>query len=252
MKKLILHTLAVALIQSVVFSSTARGADAAIVTTEQQAQDAQAAAAAAKAKADAASAEAAKAQKDADAAAAALAKAKGKTAESAKAAVDNTVAEQLKGFGFGAGIGAVFDVGGSKRIKNATVDANGIVRVQEESPVRLGAILETHYLWKYDSGNISAESRRIMFHGPQISAVLGDNVIEGLGVGYMVALRRRNIETANFGLKSFNLGVGAMIQPAVQTLGDGLNANQPLPAGDQLRYHTGPKAGVYAVFSVGF
>ena len=97
--------------------------------------------------------------------------------------------ESFKGLGFGAGIGAIFDVGGAKRVKNASVDPSGIVRVQSDDSVRVGALLETHYLWGFDSG---AKAKRVFYHGPQIALVLGENVVDGIGLGYMVALRRKN------------------------------------------------------------
>lgn len=171
----------------------------------------------------------------------------------ARAQKELTAEERLNGLGLGAGLGAVFDIGGSKRVKTATVDSAGIVRVEHENSVRVGAILETHYLWAMNQATRSDGKPRIFFHGPQVSAILGENIIDGVGVGYMLALRRRNVENPeSVTLKSFNLGFGAMIQPSVQTLGKGIEANRPLPTGDQLRYHTGPKPGFYAVFSAGF
>src|SRR5438046_116957 len=57
----------------------------------------------------------------------------------------------LKGLGFGVGVGAVFDMGGSPRVKSATVDSKGIIRVDGGDSARVGAILETHYLFGYDN-----------------------------------------------------------------------------------------------------
>ena len=162
--------------------------------------------------------------------------------------------QQLKGLGFGVGVGAVFDVGGPDRVKSAYVDSQGIVRVQEEDSVRVGAILETHYLFGLDNKLFVKEPNRtrVFYHGPQVSALLGENIIDGIGVGYIIALRRVNPESRNYALKSFNIGVGAMIQPDVQTLGDDLEENEPLPAGGQIRFKTSSKTGIYAMISVGF
>ena len=53
-----------------------------------------------------------------------------------------------------------------------------------------------------------------------------DDVIDSLGIGVMVGMRR-SPKSDN----SLNIGLGLIVDPNSQLLGDGIVANQPLPAG---------------------
>jgi hypothetical protein len=51
---------------------------------------------------------------------------------------------------------------------------------------------------------------------------------------------------------AFNLGFAVLMEPNVKTLGSGIVANKPLPAGDAIRYETKPGFGGALTFSAGF
>lgn len=83
--------------------------------------------------------------------------------------------------------------------------------------------------------------------GPFIAVQPGtDEIIEALGGGFMVGLRRQK------GLGSFNLGFGVVVDPSVKVLGSGIEEDKPLPTGEtQIRFREKTQAGflILASFS---
>lgn len=126
------------------------------------------------------------------------------------------------------GIGLSLSYAGSqnrKRIENAEV-VGGVVRVTEEATSVARVLLETHYLIKKE---------QTYGHGPFIAFQPGTNeIIQAIGAGYMVAFRDSPQSPT-----SWNFGIGLLVEPKIRTLGDGITANQPLPAGEtQVRFKT--------------
>ena len=139
---------------------------------------------------------------------------------------------------FGIGLSATVDLGSHDRIKSAGV-VNGVVRVEEDDDVNLRVMLELHrfmYTSKKD-GRFGI--------GPFVGVQNGeDHAIEAFALGVMFGFRYPG-ET-----KSLNIGFGGVVDPSVQILGDGLEADQPLPKGEsEIRYKTTEQWGVICVTS---
>jgi hypothetical protein len=182
-----------------------------------------------------------------------------------KVTVEKKEESTLDKLKFGLGVGALIDLGSHHRIKDAIVDGAGIIRVQAEDSVRVGPILETHYLFgtgfgsqttstitiKENGKETTIENKaRTFYWGPQVSALLGgEDIIQGVGLGLVFALRRPDSAA---GPSSFNLGAGVMIESNVRKLGDGLTADTALPVGDQIRYKETSQTSFYIVFSASF
>lgn len=142
--------------------------------------------------------------------------------------------EKLFGFKFGVGL-SVTTERRKNAIKDAVVDSNKIVRVTREQDSSIGYLLEAHYFFvpnrpflNLDKGNWGI--------GPFVAIQAGnEKALSGLGFGLMIGFRQLGvgaIPTANLG---WNFGIGAIYDPAVKVLGNGLVADRPLPAGDSLR-----------------
>jgi hypothetical protein len=68
----------------------------------------------------------------------------------------------------------------------------------------------------------------------------------------MIGFRHPNAATSS-STSSWNFGIGLRVDPKAQVLGDGVVANQPLPAGETaIRYKTEPRPGVMLLSSFSF
>jgi hypothetical protein len=145
---------------------------------------------------------------------------------------------------FGVGIGVSFDLSGRDRVVDASV-VNGVVRVNEENNDQPRALLETHYF--FDWKVISDSS--LFAYGPFCAIQPGgDDVIQAIGGGLMVGMRpdRGSVD-------SFNLAIGALLDTHVKSLGDGVEKNKALPAGEtQVRYKDSSQWGLLVMLSYGF
>jgi Trp operon repressor len=139
-----------------------------------------------------------------------------------------------KQFGFKFGVGAAITTNrGSNAIKDAVVDSKGIVRVTRQDDTSVGYVLEAHYFFVPERSflNLTTGNWGI---GPFVAIQGGgDQFLSGLGFGLMIGFRQPNSFT-NTNL-SWNFGIGAIYDPSVKVLGNGLVADRPLPAGDSLR-----------------
>jgi len=98
-----------------------------------------------------------------------------------------------------------------------------------------------HYLFRLNDGNNGTQ----VGLGPLVAVQMGsdDKIVDAIGLGVMMGFRRtkddddpdNNNRDGSWGNR-FNIGLGVMFDPNVQKLGDGLVRNEPLPAGDSLRY----------------
>jgi hypothetical protein len=172
------------------------------------------------------------------------------------------------GLSWGIGIATDFDIGGS-RVANASV-VNNIVRVTDSSSnVGISFVLEAHYFFRdwivpsvanaCASKNGSPYNCTDVATGPFVAIEVGDGSsatpaaggpITAYAMGWMVGFRHPNLTSSN--TSSWNFGVGLRVDPKAQVLGDGLIANQPLPAGDSIRYKTEPRAGIMLLSSFSF
>jgi len=97
-------------------------------------------------------------------------------------------------------------------------------------------------------------------HGPFVAIEVGGGTsatpaangpITGYAMGWMIGFRHPNAATSS-NTSSWNFGFGLRVDPKAQVLGDGLVANQPLPAMDSIRYKTEPRPGIMLLSSFSF
>jgi hypothetical protein len=176
------------------------------------------------------------------------------------------------GLGWGLGIATNFDVGG-RRVNTASV-INNVVRVEDNSSnVSVSFVLEAHYFLRDDLFGLAGKDActvrgRSPFNctelaqGPFVAIEVGggssaspaaNGPITGYAMGWMVGMRHPSLipEIAS-PTASWNVGVGLRVSPNGKVLGDGLVANQALPAGDSIRYKTEPRLGVMLLSTFSF
>jgi hypothetical protein len=141
-----------------------------------------------------------------------------------------------KHFGFKFGIGAAITTNRrSNAIKDAVVDSKGIVRVTRQDETSVGYVLEAHYFFVPERSflNLTTGNWGI---GPFVAIQGGDETaLSGLGFGLMIGFRQPTINPISNTNLSWNFGIGAIYDPSIKALGNGLVADRPLPAGDSLR-----------------
>ena len=144
---------------------------------------------------------------------------------------------------FSIGLYANFDVGANNRVQNARV-VNGIVRVEESNTAQIGLALQAYRLFPTKSGKSA--------WGPFIALITSDNGgITSGAIGGMYALAPKAGFVAD--QTSINFGLGVSVSPGTQVLGDGINENMPLPAGEtEVRYKKTTLYGVMFAVSFGF
>jgi len=138
----------------------------------------------------------------------------------------------FKGLGFGVGLALTIDTGQNDRINTASV-VDGIVRVDDEDGATANIMLESHYFFKSPSRE---GGEKVFFgllekskfgHGPFVAMRPGDeDIVDAIALGWMLGLKRENEVTDT---ASWNIGLGVVVDPDVQILGDGIQANMPLP-----------------------
>jgi hypothetical protein len=139
-------------------------------------------------------------------------------------------------FGFKFGIGAAITTNRrSNAIKDAVVDSKGIVRITRQDDTSVGYVLEAHYFFVPERPflNLTTGNWGI---GPFV-AIQGGNekALSGLGFGLMIGFRQPNTSLISNTNLSWNFGIGAIYDPSIKVLGNGLVADRPLPAGDSAR-----------------
>jgi hypothetical protein len=189
-------------------------------------------------------------------------------------------------FGFGAALGFSANVSGPNIVTNATVDANGIVRVNTRSNTTAGLWLESHYyLWPTAQSHCATPplpqdcqqslgadafgrskadptkdvqlpaDNRWWGIGPFVAAQTGggSQAISAVGGGVMVGFRRAAGTTPS----GFGLGLGYEAIPSAQVLGSEFVPNQKAPVGPDgkpltIRYENQDKGSLLGIFSVTF
>lgn len=132
------------------------------------------------------------------------------------------VANPVTGLGLGVGLSFTWDTVDRERVTDAVIDANGIVRVNKKNNAIARIMLEGHYLFDFDE-----QSQGTRGWGPFVAVQPGsENVINALGVGFMVAFRYSSESE-----RSFNLGIGYSVDPNSKVLGDEFVENAPAPLG---------------------
>ncbi len=87
--------------------------------------------------------------------------------------------------------------------------------------------------------------------GPFVSLQPGtDEIIQSIGAGIMVGMKYNDEKDD---IRSWNLGVGIAVDPNTKVLGDGIEQNKPLPAGESsVRLKETTQVGVLVLLSFGF
>ena len=155
----------------------------------------------------------------------------------------------LQNLGFGVALSLQWNILKPDIVNDATVDANGIVRVNTRSNTNAGFMLEMHYLmhtWTYNND-------KEIGTGPFVAVQPGtDQIISAVGAGWMVDWKVKPNDR-----KGFGLGLGYAARPSAKTLGDEFVANQPAPVGPNgqplpIRFETRDKGSVLVVLSFTF
>ena len=169
----------------------------------------------------------------------------------AKQAAADASNSKFAGLDFGVGLSFTRDDGTRDRIASASL-VNGIVRVEDENNDRARVMLESHYFFtpkaKLGRFRVNSDDIKQFGVGPFVALQPGtDEIIEAIGMGLMVGFRRGDSG------QSFNLGLGYVIDPNTRVLGDGLKADQPLPAGEtEIRYKDASQGGFLILSSFSF
>lgn len=171
-------------------------------------------------------------------------------------------------FGFGVALGLSANVTGPDIANNATIDANGFVRVNTRANTTAGFMLESHYLiWPTAASACVSEVLPSKCHGvrlqedprawgtgPFVAAQPGSSqIISAVGAGWMIDFRRPKGTMPS----GFGLGVGYEAIPAAQVLGAEFVNGQKAPVGPSgqplpIRYETQDKGAVLVILSVTF
>lgn len=135
-------------------------------------------------------------------------------------------AKNFHGINLGVGPSVSFDLGGKHRIDSAKV-VDGRVRVDKESEAQLRLLLETHYFFTPPAYFLWVPPERWGI-GPFLALQSStEDVLDAYAIGMMIGFRYKE------DLKgSFNIGIGALIDPNTKVLGDNVVANKPLPDGE--------------------
>jgi hypothetical protein len=156
------------------------------------------------------------------------------------------------GLRFGIGISLTVDLGQDDRVESASV-VNGIVRVENENNAVARIMLESHYFFKPASKSfLQMVEAGNWGHGPFVALQPGtDEIIEAVALGWMVGFKRAGAPSN--ATNSWNIGIGLVVDPNVQVLGEGLEPNQPLPPGEtQVRYKEESQVGILILTSFSF
>ncbi len=141
--------------------------------------------------------------------------------------------------GFGLGLGWTHNLG-PRRVDSVTV-VNRIVRIDNERNDLVRFMPEMHvWIDRWDEQRWS--------WGPFLTVAPGSRIIDAVGFGLMMGYRPHRHDQY-----SFNVGIGGTLDLDARVLGDGLIANEPLPARETTaRTKQTTAAGLLVLFSVGW
>lgn len=177
--------------------------------------------------------------------------------------------QNFGGLDFGIGVSMSYDLGNNDRVSDAVI-ANNVVRVTRTENIRARIVLESHYFAtptfsktrrereeafcadftadpvRYDNCLSAQKNFGI---GPFVALQPGgEKVIDAIGLGVMVGLRR-GVDRAS----SFNLGVGIFYDVDTRILGNGFVEDQPPPAGEtEVRFRRQSQSGLLFISSYSF
>lgn len=165
--------------------------------------------------------------------------------------------KRFAGFNFGVALGVVVKAGKRDLVQTAAVDPNGIVRIERDNNTTANLLLESHYFYTPQASFLGLVDSRNWGHGPFVAVQPGtENIIQSVGAGWMIGFKRSSIVAQDLARDrgdSFNIGIGVMVNPNAQVLGDGVQKNQPLPSGEtSVRLRKTTEMGYLITFSYSF
>jgi len=166
--------------------------------------------------------------------------------------VSNAQSERdFAGLRFGVGISLTADIGSDERVQSAEV-VNNIVRITNEDNSVARIMLESHYFFKPNKSFLNVVEKNQWGWGPFVALQPGsDEIIEAIALGWMIGFKREGQQTDD--TSSWNFGLGLVVDPNAQTLGSGLNANSPLPDGEEgIRFKEESQLGILFLTSFSF
>lgn len=151
----------------------------------------------------------------------------------------------FKNLGIGGAVGWTHNLG---RTRVETVSApNGIVRIDQDKNNLARLWVETH-TWVHEWDLIDKDTKKYRWgHGPFVGVAVGSNFVDAVGAGWMIGRRYGDSNT------SFNFAIGGALELNAKVLGDGVNANQPLPPGETtVRTKTTSVGSLLVLFSIAY
>jgi len=190
--------------------------------------------------------------------------------------------ETFAGMKFGVGLSMTLDTGKHHRIDAAELDSKNVVRVTKERDDIARVMFETH--WFYVPKGISflgIANPGKWGWGPFVGFEPGsDKVIKAIGGGLMMGFLQKDmtnteaakaleecckgadsdakkkckddVEAKTKTNNSFNIGIGLVVDPSAQILADGIIENEPLPAGEKIRFKETSQWGFLIMSSYSF
>jgi hypothetical protein len=164
-----------------------------------------------------------------------------------KAAEKEDATQKFGGIEFGVGISLTADIGSQDRVVKGSV-VNGIVRADQTDNSKARIMLESHYFFTPERRFLGLGSK-MWGVGPFVALRPGsDDIIDAIAFGGMIGFRRAEDSTS-----SFNIGIGLVIDPNVQILGEGITLNKPLPEGEaDIRFRQTSQKGILGMVSFSF
>jgi hypothetical protein len=135
---------------------------------------------------------------------------------------------EFLGLKWGIGLGLSRSWGSS--VDDAEI-TSGVVRAKSNLQDQPRVVLEYHkYLWCNDGGKVGTRGC-----GPFVAAAATDKkVLSGVGLGFMYGVKARSEDS-----EGFSVGLGAILDGSVKSLGDGVVLNAAPPNGETaVRYET--------------
>ncbi len=176
-------------------------------------------------------------------------------AQTSIAAEEVATERGFAGLKFGVGLSLTHDLGENNRVGSASL-VNGIVRVDDENNDIARIMLESHYFFKQSkpftlfNSNVKVPSEQ-WGRGPFVAIQPGtDEVIEAISLGMMWGFKKSPNPADK---RSWNIGIGAVVDPNVKVLGDGISENVALPTGETgIRYKDKSQWGLMLLTSFSF
>lgn len=156
---------------------------------------------------------------------------------------------EFAGLSWGMGVSWTLDNKNNRVNKAEVIDS--LVRITDEDNVKVRLLAELHYFFelpdKLKKGLLS-KYQTTCHWGPFVAIDTQDfKKLDGAGGGVMLGFRNEKAS------KSFNIGIGWMVDQNSKELGTGLEEGKPLPAGaENIWYKTRSQGGIVLITSFTF